>query len=43
MVVSLFSEILAQPETADADLSYIMAILNEEMDGLPPGGGLSSK
>ncbi|KAL5008548.1 hypothetical protein ScPMuIL_014129 [Solemya velum] len=27
----------------DADLPFIMHVLNEEIDGLPPGGGLSSK
>ncbi|KAK3093030.1 hypothetical protein FSP39_010248 [Pinctada imbricata] len=40
--------ILSQPETAEADLAYIMAMLNEESEEgdklpLPPGGGLSSK
>ena len=41
----VFSEILGQSEPPDAPLlSYIMHLLAvEEIDGLPPGGGLSAK
>lgn len=36
-------EILDNPDLHDSDLQYIMHILGEEIQGLPPGGGLSSK
>lgn len=42
-IFSLYSEIIAQPDMAEADLPYIMHMLNEEMDGFPPGGGITSK
>lgn len=39
----MLTEIIAQPDMAEADLPYIMHMLNEEMDGFPPGGGITSK
>ena len=38
------SEILDQADPGDAILPYVMHLLaNEDIEGLPPGGGLSSK
>ena len=37
-----FSETLQQKDLAEADIPYIMHILGD-VEGMPPGGGLSSK
>ncbi|VDI49585.1 protein phosphatase 1B [Mytilus galloprovincialis] len=36
-------EILADVDVRDVDLPYVMHTISEDIDGLPPGGGLSSK
>ena len=42
-IVFFSSEILADVDVRDVDLPYVMHTISEDIDGLPPGGGLSSK